>query len=302
MTLLTLALVARAMTAACLATGGDALTAGDLARALPVFARLPAATVLGWAPAPGLRRVLDGPELGRLAAKHALALPGVPPRLCVTQPAQPLDEAALAAALNRAGDGDWRIQIEAWPRASLPVSSSDGGTLHFDRRALPRLPRSRAIVPVLWRGTLEAGHRRYPVWARVLLSVERTRLEARVRIPAGELIPAGAVALVTVPEYPLWPIACQQAVQTSGQQARRTLAQGDVITPRDLTPAPAVRRGDPLAVDAGAGAAHLQIQALAEAPARTGQIILVKNPLNGRRFPARVTSPGHAAAITNVSP
>ena len=299
---LTLLLVAQAATSACLATGGDSLTAGDLARAVPAFARLPATTIVGWAPVPGASRVLAAPELWRLAQQHGLTLPrlerSLAPRVCFTQAATPLPaatfDAALAEALPaQAPEDGWQIEVEDWTRAALPP-----GKLRFDRRALPRLPRSPEIRPVVWRGVLEAGSRRYPVWVKVRLSVERQRVEARTRIPAGEPLTSQAVMVTKAREYPLWPVACQSIEQTQGQQARRSLSPGDAIGPGDLRRAPDIRRGDPVIIAVAAGPARLEIRALAEASARTGQIVLVKNPLNGRRFPARITAPGRAEAIT----
>ena len=287
----------RAASAACLTTSGDALTAGDLARVLPVFAALPAATVLGWAPAPGVERVIEGQDLWRLARRYALDLPAPPQRLCVRQPIVAVGRSAFEAALREAAAEEWRIELEEWSRAALPP-----GRLSFDVRAVPRLPRAAGIRAVLWRGVLvtEAG-RRYPVWARVRLSLERQRLQARGAIGAGESVEAGTVVLATASEYPLWPLACQSLAETAGQQARRRLMPGEAIGPRDLTPAPAVRRGEALAIEVATGNTRLQIRAQAEAPARAGQVVLVKNPLNGRRFQARVTAPGRAEAITSLN-
>ncbi|MGC8795065.1 MAG: hypothetical protein ACP5U2_16915, partial [Bryobacteraceae bacterium] len=54
----------------CLAIPGERVTAADLAAVEPAFARLAPGTVLAWAPAPGVRRILSAAELARLAARH----------------------------------------------------------------------------------------------------------------------------------------------------------------------------------------------------------------------------------------
>lgn len=292
---LTLVLL-RALSPGCWAVEGESLTAADLAPAWPAWAQLAPNSIVGRAPVPGAQRVLERAELASLAARFGLAPATVPERVCFARKAAALDEAALRAALAAAVAPGWQMELNDWSRAPLPP-----GELLFDRRALPRLPRTPVLRPVLWRGVLVSGSRRYPVWVRVRLWVDRPRLEARERIPSGSVPATAQLVLAEGPEYPLWPLACQTLDAAAGQQTRRTLAAGDAVVPRDLAPAPAVRRGEPVAIEVAAGPARLAVRAVAEAPARIGQIVLVKNPLNGRRFPARVTAPGQAAAVTDLT-
>ena len=53
-----------------------------------------------------------------------------------------------------------------------------------------------------------------------------------------------------------------------------------------------VERGDPVRVEAGSGTVRLAFEARAESAGRTGDMILLKNPLNGQRFQARVEGKG----------
>src|ERR1700694_3845816 len=62
-------LVMNFSTATCVAMHGDRILAADLARAIPEFAAAPGNAFIGYAPAPGSRRVLHAVELRRLAAK-----------------------------------------------------------------------------------------------------------------------------------------------------------------------------------------------------------------------------------------
>ena len=60
--------------AACLplAGDGDRITAADLAAVEPGFAALPPDTPLGYAPAPGVPRILGAAELARQARRYSL--------------------------------------------------------------------------------------------------------------------------------------------------------------------------------------------------------------------------------------
>jgi flagella basal body P-ring formation protein FlgA len=166
----------------------------------------------------------------------------------------------------------------------------------FDVRSLPRGPRRAVVPPVLWRGVLDTPNgRRYPVWARVRITVERPVLRLAMPVRAGQPMEAAA-ELTRQPEYPLWPTALDDASSLHAMNARRSLPAGHVLTAGDLAPRPAVTRGEPIAVAIEAGNTRLQLVARAEANARVGDIVLVKNPLNGRRFAARVTGAGEASA------
>src|ERR1700684_247192 len=62
----------------CVPVAGERILAGDLARAVPAFAGLSSELSLGYAPAPGSRRVYSAAELARLAGRYGLTVdPGV---------------------------------------------------------------------------------------------------------------------------------------------------------------------------------------------------------------------------------
>src|SRR5208282_472496 len=69
----------------CLPLEGDRILARDLAAATPAFALWPPETELGYAPAPGLRRVLRAAELRRLASRQGLD-GGAMADVCVERP------------------------------------------------------------------------------------------------------------------------------------------------------------------------------------------------------------------------
>ena len=76
MTLRMLLLVLAALVPAgaqCLPVSGERILAGDMARAVPVFAGLAPELALGSAPAAGARRTYGAAELTRLARRYGLA-------------------------------------------------------------------------------------------------------------------------------------------------------------------------------------------------------------------------------------
>lgn len=284
--------------AACLPVEGERITAADLTGAVPEFAAVAPATVFGWAPAPGASRLVERAELERWARAQGVGLGARPLQapICFTRRLRPLAPEAIDAALREAlaGYPRWRIELLDWPRAGLPA-----GRLGFDPRALPRPPRGAAIPAVVWRGTIETpAGRRFPVWVRLKLSEERTVVLTARAIPVGEALTPEAWRVASVEEYPFWPAPLHEPAALEGQRVRRSLPAGRALLSADLAPLPAVRRGDGVAIEIASGGAHLQFQAVAEAAANKGQVVLLKNPLNGRRFSARIVAAGRAEAIT----
>jgi flagella basal body P-ring formation protein FlgA len=241
-----------------------------------------------------------------------------PAGVCFVQPTEHLSRERMETALREAAP-DWRVELLDWPRDPAGRTGFPAGELRFDRRAIPRPSRPATVPrvtvrpvtvppvtvppvtvpPVTWRGLLVARDgRQYPVWAKVRVTCERPGLILARAIAAQEPITEADVTQTNLEEHPLWPPPLHTPDQLQGQRARRTLKAGAVLLGQDLAPAPTVRRGDRLNVAASAGSTVLHIQAMAEASAHTGQILLLKNPASGRRFQARVTGPGQAIAVT----
>jgi len=203
---------------------------------------------------------------------------------------------ALTQAVKAAAPATWSITITGHSSEPWPV-----GTLHFDPRGLPGGPRRAKVSPVLWRGVRAApGGRRYPVWVRAVITEARPAWRLRQGVKVRTLIEAANLESVTLADYPLWPPPLATAGGAAGARARRTLAAGHILLDADFSAPPAVARGESLAVTVAAGQTRLQLLARAEADARVGDIVLVKNPLNGRRFAARVTRPGAAEAEIHI--
>lgn len=267
--------------AACLAVSAvsDQIRAGDLAPASPAFAALDPGTVVGWAPAPGVRRVFGVAELRRMAARLGAA-PAPQAELCVERPVAPLDRGRILAALETQVPGG-EIKLLDFSRAPAPE-----GELVFPRTGL-RSSRGAAV----WNGYVRyAETRRFAVWAKVALAVPA--VVAAVDLLPGRPIEAAQLRLE--PRGDLGSVlgALEQAV---GQCPRRAIRAGTVISPRWLEPAPEIRRGDPVAVDIWSGGAHLMLDARAESAAGLGQRVAVRNPATQKRFFARVDGKGRVS-------
>ncbi len=287
------ALASIAALAACVALppAADRVTARDLAQIEPALAPLAPDTSFGYAPAPGVRRVFRAGELAREAARQGV--PVSPLRdLCAERATAAIDPARLIAAMSRSLP-DAQIEIVDFGRVAAPA-----GEIVFPARALAP-PGNDGTA--LWRGyALYGARQRFPLWARVRVTVRRPRVVAVEAVPAGTVIAARHVRVETAAEFPPAAPALLSLDEAIGRAARRTLAPGQVLRPALLGPARAVARGDLVRVEARAGDARLEVEARAEANGAVGDRIPVRNPQNKRRFLARVDGPGRVTALGSL--
>ncbi|MDW8130123.1 MAG: flagellar basal body P-ring formation chaperone FlgA [Bryobacterales bacterium] len=279
--------------AGCIAVEGERLLAADLAAAEPVFAALPPDTVLGWAPAPGARRLLGTRELERLAARHGLKLAAAR-AVCVERALAPLSGERVLEALRRAlGREDARIELVDYSRRPVPR-----GELEFDRAQLAQ-PSGGAAV---WRGRLRCdGGRSLPVWARVRIVAPGRRVVALENLAPGRPVQPSQVGLDEGEWFPFGEPPLTRVEEAVGRLPRRWIPAGAVLYARLLTAPREVERGEEVLVEVASGGAQLRFRARAETGGRSGDVILVRNPANGRRIAARVEGPGkaviHASAV-----
>jgi flagella basal body P-ring formation protein FlgA len=309
-----------ALAATCIAIEGDRIRAADLAAAVPAFAALAPEETLGYAPAPGSRRMLSARELGRIAGRYGIALPAAP-GLCVERAMERLTEERVLAALRTAtGNPEARIELVEFSRYPVPR-----GDLEFTRAGYaavgqglalrqPRKPPSGAespaqperlphksdssrgavsALPVVWRGKLKyAGNRSVPVWARVRIAVSGTRLVAAEDLPAGRPIQASQLRMEAA-ELPLFSNpGLLSAEEAAGRAPRRTIRAGAPV-PADILEAPhEIERGEMVSVEVTSGAAQLSLKAKAETAGRKGDLVMLRNPDSGRRFQGRVEGQG----------
>lgn len=279
--------------AGCIAIEGERLLASDLAAAVPAFAALPAGTVLGWAPAPGARRLFGAEEIARLAARHGLKLDASPRALCIERAMTPLTAERLLEAMRRAlGRADARIELVDYSRRAVPH-----GELEFDRAHLA----APAAGIALWRGRLryDAG-RSLPVWARVRITAPGRRVVATENLGPGRPVQPAQVRLEEGEWFPFGEAPLTSVEEAVGRLPRRWIPAGSVLYARLLAAPREVERGQEILVEVSSGGAQLRFRARAETGGRNGDTIVVRNPANGRRVAARVEGPGKAVVNANA--
>jgi flagella basal body P-ring formation protein FlgA len=260
----------------------DALTSGHLAAGWQVLAALPPATVVGWAPAPGVERVFSIAELRRLAAQYHLE--GNPPApVCVARQMAALEPARLLAAMQRSLP-EGRIEIADFSRFPAPM-----GDLFF--------PVEQLQPSGQWTGYIRyGGNRKFVVWARVRVMVDTPGVVAVEALPAGKPIDAAQVRLETRAAFPRENGQAHTIADVAGRIPRRAIPVGGAVMRGQLAQALDVRRGEPVRVEVRQGAARLLFEGIAEGDGHTGDRITVINPESQRRFMARVTGVGSAIA------
>ncbi len=81
----------------------------------------------------------------------------------------------------------------------------------------------------------------------------------------------------------------------TGMCAARSLTAGDELREADLKRTPLVRQGDPVELVLGRGGVEVTLRATARQDGAAGQVVSVRNELDGRLVTARVTGPGRVS-------
>ncbi len=268
--------------AACLAVdaGRERITAADLARALPEWSQAPPGADLGYAPAPGLTRILRAPELRRLAAEHGVA-PEAASDVCFQRPVEPVPVERMLAAMRRRLP-DARIRILEASRAAAPA-----GEIDFPLTGL------RGNY---WFGAVAygSGHR-FTVWARVEVTLAIKCVVASADLIPGRPIDAAQLHIETRDEPPVQSAPAATPEELAGWIPRRRIASGDAVDRRWLDPPVLVKRGQLVTVEVVVGAARLKAEGLAETSGSLGQTISVQNPDSKRHYRARVEGAGRVS-------
>lgn len=262
----------------CFPVDGPKLLARHLAAAVPEFARLAPDTDLGYAPVPGAVRTLRSEDLLRIGAGHGVTVTPPAQGACFEWTLQPLDSAAVTAAMRRSLPEDAQVEVLEISRMPVPA-----GTLEFPLETL------KAGV---WRGSVRYGaNGRYDVWARVRVGVKQTRVVAAVALKAGERISADQLRVEEVDTEP-GASYVSSIDEVVGMQAKRPFSEGSPLVARMLDRPAAILKGDTVRLHAKFGAAHIITDALAQTSGRIGEMISVKNVASGRVLRARVETSG----------
>ncbi len=275
-------LFALAQPLACHPIQADSIYGRDLAAAVPELATLPPDLPFGLSPIPGQSRVFRAAELHRIAlANHIVAktLPDICFAWTVSVPAQKDVLAAIRKTLeNRVS------QVEIVDQSLVPAPA---GTIVFPLSGLS----GESDRPVIWHGYVQyAGNHRFPIWARVRITVNESRIVTTTDLSPQEPIRADQIKVESYAgPIPLHPFVAD-ASKSVGFVPRRYIPSGSPLTEDMIEPQPEVERGDVVEVIVQNGAARVEAKGIAQQSGVTGEVIGVKNAKTGRPFRARVES------------
>jgi len=274
----------------------DQILGEDLARMIPAFAQMPADTVVGYAPAPGTRRVLAFPELERIGVKYAVAVPR-DSQACFEWKLQPITEDAVRAAIRETLQSpEARVEVLA-----LNKSQGPEGKLVFPVAGLSASNLIDPQTPVTWRGqVVYHGSRKFEVWARVRVSATTTRVVATELLQPGQAVKPQQVRIETYDDFPLRNDVSRNLEEVVGRVPRRAIRAGLPVFRTDLMEPFLVQRGDLVTVTAISGAAQLHAEAVAQNSGRQGDMISLKNSGSGKIFRARVEGPDQALVLVGT--
>jgi len=268
----------------CRPVEGDRILGKDLAAADSAFAVLDPDKPVGYAPMPGVRRVLSKAELERLAAAQGRGI-SAGSDICFERPMETLTVERVLRALESAlQDSGARLELVGFSRQPVPR-----GEIRFPRSGLG----APAGLIAVWRGHVEYGAgRSVPVWAKVRLSVSKPRVVAATTLAAGKAIQREQLRVETSEQYPFAEAAAASIAQVVGQAPRRSIRAGQPVPPALLAAARDVERGETVMVEVASGSAQLRFDARAESGGCAGESIVVRNPASGKCFRARITARG----------
>lgn len=271
---------------ACIEPSGPRITAGDLAPVVPEFRAFPPATVLGYAPRPGVTRTFTWAEISRHLPPDSNAKPLAEPVCVQWRMAQP-DPDAFHAAMQSALAPQAQLAILETSQTPIPQ-----GTIHFPASNLrPTTPGQGST----WRGYVEyAPGLRFDIWARVDVQIPAQRVVAVQDIPAGTLIDVAMIRVEPFTTSVSQPGLATKLEEVAGRPARRALRAGAPIPTNALDKLIDVRKGDALQIKVHAGSATIGVEATALAPAAAGEIIPLRVTDTGRTVRARISGPGEA--------
>jgi flagella basal body P-ring formation protein FlgA len=240
--------------------------------------------VFGFAPAPGVQRVLDPGDLARIARLHGIDVASLH-AVCFERTTTILSEAQVLAALRAALSAEFRIELIDYSRQNVPE-----GDLEFSQADLPR-PRD-VNGAVTWRGRVRYGGRHSsPVWAMARVLKEQTWVEAASTIAAHAPIDGNLLALKTGWRFPLPNTAVRSPDLVAGNAAVRAIPAGEPITTAMFKAIREVHPGDPVDVEVGSGSVRLRFGGTAATGGRTNDTVLVSVD-GGRKVKARVAGKG----------
>lgn len=280
----------------CKFVSGDQIFGADLAGAVPAFAAMPRDTVIGYSPAPGLRRTFQFAELKRIGARYSISVPA-DARACFDWKVRPLvEEDVRAAIVESLGVPQARIDVLAMSNTPVPE-----GKLVFPRSGVAAATNTGPSTPVTWRGYVSYNSsRRFEIWARVTMSASMPRVVAVENLLPGKPVQPGQVQIEVEDEFPLRNDTVTRLEDVVGRMPRIMLRAGARVLRANLVEAFQVEKGQTVEVKVISGAAHLELEAIAEASGRQGEVISLRNPRSEKTFRGQIDGKGRAVVVVGA--
>ena len=278
--------------AGCVAVSSDTILARDVRDTVPFLQGLDPETTIGFAPRPGVQRVLSARELILIAQKHGYDLSGTTvSSICVERAMRPISPDEIRAALRSAIESaDVDLELIDFSREPFPP-----GRLEFRLANLGRPLGENPEIPVIWPGTVHFDRQSsMRVWAKVKVSIGCRLLVAAEDIPANAVVQATQIKEVRGREFPFRTSPAQSPQAIIGKITRRSIPAGQRFAPGALFEPAEILKGDTVRVTVVDGSAALSLDAIAQSSGRKGETILVHNPSTGKNFRAVVEEKGRA--------
>lgn len=286
-TVLVLQLSPGAIGGECLVVEGPYVLAQDLSTKLPAFASLPPSHRLFPAPRPGVRRFLQPAELRRLVTALGIDA-GSADTLCFERESSSLRPEEVRAALLRAWEemgGDPDSPIELLDFSHVPVPK---GELRFENWPAQNHADCESNSPISVRGRLLYGKgQSIPIWASVRVPVNKELLVFSRDLATGSVIVAEDLEETRTGCFPLPAGQIENPESAVGRKLRTSVKRGQPVRAQHLTQVRDVDRGD-LVFVLIPGLESVQVQVRALTSGRRGESVILVNPLNQKRFQARV--------------
>jgi flagella basal body P-ring formation protein FlgA len=261
----------------------------DLAAAVPALATISPDSKFGLAPIPGQQRVFRPAELKRIASAND-STAQISEDICFAWDLAVPDRSQMLSAMQKEL-ANRNPSIEIVESSLMPAPQGEY-----------RFPLSGLIVgsdkPSVWRGfVVYAGEKRFPIWARAVVKVKEPHLITTADLHEGDSIRLNQLKIESYEGPVHRERYCTDPAQIEGLLLRRPLAVGTPLMDDMLEAPREVNRGDIVNAIVQTGAARLEVQGVAEADGRKGQVISVRNPRSGRSFHAVVEEKGTVLVV-----
>lgn len=257
------------------------------------------ATVLGPAPAPGQRQVVEAPQLAAIARSYGVAWRPIVggERVVIERPGRPVERAEVLELLRealatRGLDTDSELDLQGFTPPLVPSSAflqmaiEQAGLDSTGTRFAATLALAAEDMPT----------QRIRLTGRVVRMVEQ--VVAARRLPAGEVLGRSDVRVLRVPASSFRPGAVQRAELALGQVLRRPAMMEQPILAADLAAPVAIEKGANVTMVYEAPGIALTAQGRAMESAGRGGTLPVMNLGSRIVVEAQAIGPGRVRVLS----